>query len=372
VISVLYFDNTTKNQEYDWLRKGLADMFITDISKSTQIQVVERENLEKVLNEQKLSLAGLTDEKTAIQVGKLLNVKKLIYGSYIILSNVIRLDTRITEVETGKIIRSLEGSGKLEEIFSVEKDLAEKILTHLRLKVPDELVVKETNSLDALKAYYEGLSLLDEGKAEKAIERFQKANEIDPLYQKPQKGLEGAYQFLKDFRNLRKQREIRNLYQKIDKLKTRLQAKKWKTYVDLIQEFNFASKSQEEIQKFNDENSVYLICNTPAQCTWHLMLTLYPELGMKYEEHFNDTKTKKKLCQESFQIAENSRSKFKDDSFLSEILYMQLHAILCLEDYNKLKTYAENFLLEYPDYRLIESAEDLYERALDSLKEQGG
>src|SRR4030043_1238135 len=87
VISILYFDNTTRNKEYDWLSKGLADMLITDISNSNQIQVVERENLEKLMNEVKLALAGFTDEKQAAHVGRLLNASKLIYGSYIVMEN---------------------------------------------------------------------------------------------------------------------------------------------------------------------------------------------------------------------------------------------------------------------------------------------
>ena len=40
VISVLYFDNTTGNKDYEWLRKAIADMLITDISESSEIEVV--------------------------------------------------------------------------------------------------------------------------------------------------------------------------------------------------------------------------------------------------------------------------------------------------------------------------------------------
>jgi len=75
-VSVLYFENTTKNEEFAWLSKGIADMLITDIA--PYIDVVERENLQKVLQEQKLALSGLGAEDNAVELGQLLNARKIV------------------------------------------------------------------------------------------------------------------------------------------------------------------------------------------------------------------------------------------------------------------------------------------------------
>ena len=48
VVSVLYFENTTDNEDYMWLSKGLADMLITDLTNVNEIEVVERESLQKI------------------------------------------------------------------------------------------------------------------------------------------------------------------------------------------------------------------------------------------------------------------------------------------------------------------------------------
>ena len=80
-ISVLYFENTTADPEYQWLSKGLADMLISDLSGLPGIQIIERASLEKLLEEQALSLTGLTDEGSAVEVGKLLQANQLIYGA---------------------------------------------------------------------------------------------------------------------------------------------------------------------------------------------------------------------------------------------------------------------------------------------------
>lgn len=366
VISILYYQNTTKNKEYDWLSKGIADMLISDISKSYQLEVVERENLEKILKELKFSQSGLTDESRAIEVGKLLNANKMVSGSFIVLGKTVRFDTKITDIETGKILKSIETSGTINDVFSLEKSLAENILTHFNSRIPDALNVRETNSPEASKTYYEGMALMDEGNPAEAIEKFQKATEIDPLYNKPHKHLEEAYQFLKDFRKAREQRELSKLYDKAEQLRARADAKTWRTYAEIIQEYTAMPRTPEEIQKFNDQNTVYLLANTRAQCMWQAMMTFF-EITMVYDRTGN-TKMKRRLYEENIGIAEKSREIFKNDPFLPEILYMELQSLMFLEDYAKLKEYSEAFLKAYPDYRMIESVENLYEQALQNLK----
>jgi TolB-like protein len=366
VISILYFQNTTKNKEYDWLSKGIADMLISDVSKSYQLEVVERENLEKIIKEQKLSVSGLTDERRAIEVGKLLNANKMVSGSFIILGKTVRFDAKITDIETGKILKSIETSGAVDDVFSMEKSLAENILTHFNSKIPDALNVRETNSPEASRTYYEGMVLLDGGKPAEAIEKFQKATEIDPLYNKPQQQLEEAYRFLNDFRKAREQRELSKLYDKGEKLRARAEAKTWRTYAEIIQEYTATPRTPEEIQQFNTQHEVYVLANTRAQCMWQTMLTFF-EITMVYDRSGNTT-MKRKLCEENIAIAERSRETFNGDPFLPEILYMELQSLSLLEDYAKLKRYAEAFLKTYPDFRMIESVESLYEKALQNAK----
>ncbi len=48
-LSVLYFENNSRSKELNWLSKGLTDMLISDIAGTGSIQVVQRENLQKIL-----------------------------------------------------------------------------------------------------------------------------------------------------------------------------------------------------------------------------------------------------------------------------------------------------------------------------------
>ena len=53
-IAILYFDNSSNNPQLDPLKKGLADMLISDLSNLNMLRVVEREKLEdKILQKEK-------------------------------------------------------------------------------------------------------------------------------------------------------------------------------------------------------------------------------------------------------------------------------------------------------------------------------
>jgi len=70
-------------------RKGvndrLAAFVITELSSINDpfLKIVERDNLELILEEQRMSLSGIVDEGTAVQVGNLLGAKAIITGTVI-------------------------------------------------------------------------------------------------------------------------------------------------------------------------------------------------------------------------------------------------------------------------------------------------
>lgn len=365
-VSILYFDNTRGAEKYQWLRKGLADMLITDLAPVSGIKVVEREALEKIMKEQALALSGAIDEKQALQVGKLLNAEKLISGSYIVTGRKIRVDAKITDMESGQIIGSAKEEGKLRSIFDLKAQLTKQLLALLVPSAQSKSSDHETTSFEALQTYYEGITFLDNGQIDQAIKKFAQAQELDPLYLKPQKGLLAAYQFLKDFKKLRQQREILKLYQFADQLRIRLRSKPWQTYADIVKKANYSTMSPQELKAFNEKNAIYAQCNTPAQCTWRLMITLQ-EIGFKAEQNFNDPKLSNKLYWQVVQIAEKAREEFTNDEFINEILYFEIIALHFLKEFNILKDRSEKFLMKYPDYRMISAVEDFYKLALDSL-----
>jgi len=81
-IAVLEFKNKADNQW--WFHGGAAaaqDVFVTELVKSGKFRVVEREQLEALMQEKHLTLSGDVDPKTAVKIGKLLGVNYLLTGS---------------------------------------------------------------------------------------------------------------------------------------------------------------------------------------------------------------------------------------------------------------------------------------------------
>jgi len=66
---------------YNHLGSGVADMLTTALVKSGKFIVIERQELEKVLEEQKLGESGLVTPESAPKVGKLLGAELFVVGS---------------------------------------------------------------------------------------------------------------------------------------------------------------------------------------------------------------------------------------------------------------------------------------------------
>jgi curli biogenesis system outer membrane secretion channel CsgG len=81
-IAVLEFKNKADNQY--WWHGGAAamqDVFVTELVKSGKFRVIDREQLEALMQEKNLSLAGDIDPRTAIKAGKLLGVEYFLTGA---------------------------------------------------------------------------------------------------------------------------------------------------------------------------------------------------------------------------------------------------------------------------------------------------
>jgi TolB-like protein len=79
---------------------------IGEIGKKSGISVVEREKMLSVLEEMNLGSSALADESTRLRVGRMLGARRMIFGGYMIVGSAMRLDLRMVEVETGKIVKT--------------------------------------------------------------------------------------------------------------------------------------------------------------------------------------------------------------------------------------------------------------------------
>jgi TolB-like protein len=79
-----------------------SESLLTELVKTGQVTVLEREGLVRILSEQKLQLSGLTEED-ATRVGKLAGAETVIYGSLSKLEGLYILTVKAVDVSTGTV-----------------------------------------------------------------------------------------------------------------------------------------------------------------------------------------------------------------------------------------------------------------------------
>ena len=196
-LAILYFDNSGNSEKLQMLRKGLADMLITDLSKVKSLDIVERARLEEIMKEQEMSNSKSFDDKTATAMGKLLGAETILTGSFFEMMGTLRVDARFIDVETGKILKSDGVQGPVGEFFTLEKDLVDKIISNLEIKLTDDekaflKLNKESQKLsyeDAL-VFSEGLDLMDLGNKPEARAKFESVLANSPGFEPASKALQ--------------------------------------------------------------------------------------------------------------------------------------------------------------------------------------
>jgi TolB-like protein len=132
-IGVMNFKNNGAPQ-YNYLEGGIADMLSTALAGSRQIRIVERVQLDKILEELQLGMSGLLDPSTAAQVGKIAGAQYVVIGSFINLGRAIRIDAKVVSVETAVVIPGAIAWVKtdyVENLDSAVHELAGKLLSSL-------------------------------------------------------------------------------------------------------------------------------------------------------------------------------------------------------------------------------------------------
>lgn len=81
----------------------LAEELVTRLGDLQKFRVIERQLLNKIITEQKLSLTSIVDPASAQQLGKILSVDAIVAGTVTNLAQSIRVNARLISTETGEV-----------------------------------------------------------------------------------------------------------------------------------------------------------------------------------------------------------------------------------------------------------------------------
>ncbi|RKZ21612.1 hypothetical protein DRO29_06910 [Candidatus Bathyarchaeota archaeon] len=108
------------------LGEFLREEMVSVLGKEGKFQVVERELLSKVMEEQKLFLTGAVSESSAVEIGKLTGADYILTGTITPFENSFRLNLRLVEVESGRIVKTISGDiSKNDDLCKLWKEVKE-------------------------------------------------------------------------------------------------------------------------------------------------------------------------------------------------------------------------------------------------------
>src|SRR2546430_3272674 len=197
-IAVFPFDNGGSygqdKDNFDALQKGIAGLMISDLAAGAAVRVVERDELQKLLDEQNLGAAGRVDPQTAAKIGKLVGARYVVTGVFIDFYGDFRLDARLVKVETSEIVKVESDRMQRDHLFDIIRTVAARLMKDTTLPpLPRQASDQRTNRqipTEALTFYSKALLFQDRGQKDKAAEMYQRALAVFPEYTEAQQGLQ--------------------------------------------------------------------------------------------------------------------------------------------------------------------------------------
>ena len=135
VVAILSFDNNSvgsNRADFDGLGKGVQDLLISDMANNANIRLVDRERIQKVLDEQNLVKSGAIDAQTAVRVGKLLGAQYMIWGGFMNVGGQMVLTAHSTDVETSQIQNPVKVQKRGDDVLGLIADMSTKLNSEIK------------------------------------------------------------------------------------------------------------------------------------------------------------------------------------------------------------------------------------------------
>ena len=192
-IAVLPFQPLDSKSTDDIFGLGITDALITQLNRAGQVQVRPTSSI----------LKYNLREQDAVSIGRELRVDAILEGRFQRTKNKFRLTVQMLRTANGDSLWADGFNTEVEDIFTIQDSIAERVIGALSKKLSDEAQIKlkkhDTENVEAYHEYLKGRFYWNkctmDGYA-KAIECFQNAIEIDPQYALAYAGLAGIYNVL--------------------------------------------------------------------------------------------------------------------------------------------------------------------------------
>jgi tetratricopeptide (TPR) repeat protein len=177
---------------------AFAELLSSDLAETDRLTVVERSQLQFLLNELALADSGVVDPRTAARAGRLLGAGRLVQGRLDGTETALRVQafvvpaTASPDLDTSPVTQQ----GALADLFTVQAEVAlaiyDRIGITLTVAERERVMRRPTQNVQALLAFGFGLEDEDAARYRSAITNHERAVELDPGFQEATEALERA------------------------------------------------------------------------------------------------------------------------------------------------------------------------------------
>jgi TolB-like protein len=189
-IVVLPFDNMSKDPEQDYFSNGITEVLTSDLSRVSSLFVIARNT-------------AFTYKGKAVNVQdirKELGVRYVLEGSVQRAGEQVRIVAQLIDTTTGSHLWSERYDRPLKDIFALQDEVVQKIVTTLSLQLTlreqGHIMRKRTDNLEAYDLYLRGVEYhwrLTKEANTQARQLFEKAFALDPQYAEASEWLGWTY-----------------------------------------------------------------------------------------------------------------------------------------------------------------------------------
>lgn len=186
-VAVFPFLVRTDDPDLEPLGRAVAALVVSDLARLDRLTVVERANIDVLLDELTLAEEGWVDPGTGARSGRILGARHVVQADLVGGRASLDMDGAVVELERqAESVARVGAEGSLDRIFEMQKEILFDVVDALGINLTaaerEALSERATSNVMALLEYGRGLDAEAQGRWQAAAEHFRAAAALDPAF----------------------------------------------------------------------------------------------------------------------------------------------------------------------------------------------
>jgi serine/threonine protein kinase/Flp pilus assembly protein TadD len=187
-LAVISFENQTGDDAYDYLRRAIPNLLITNLERFEHLRVITWERLHDLLKKLGQENVDVIDRNLGFELCRMEHIDTVVLGSFTKAGNVFATDVKILDVRTKKLLGSSSSRGRgVDSILTNQIDRLSQDIIHSLGISEDKVRKKEksiaevtTSSMEAYRYFLRGRDSYERLYNEESRRYLKKAVQLDP------------------------------------------------------------------------------------------------------------------------------------------------------------------------------------------------